>query len=358
MIYDYMINSFLSNPGCKLTSGNRKKVKAMYQNNMTFRAILSHLIDLYMYSIHIKVKGSDEPLPPGISERIIKLSILFNDCVIFTDGVKWNGEYYPGKYAFMGYPSGKGWNLKGNPLSAFIYSMYNGLGAQEIPLNVEGMEDAPAIGVGFSGQKADKEPKGYIVWGHESRFPMFYMVLYYATCLTDCMRTLDVTRFWLKRPVIFTADKELVNSINNVIEHMELNEEWTIQGAALGDVGQNTNLLNPNVNGQNLKDVTGLYEWYLSKYKEFIGIDSNAQMDKKGENLQTAEITVNDEYQHDNIDMMVQTMNAGFDENAPFYGVALEAEARTGNHTAVGGTYNKDGDNDGDGLRDISDVDR
>ena len=49
-----------------------------------------------------------------------------------------------------------------------------------------------------------------------------------------------------------------------------------------------------NANGQNLKDVTGLIQWYDAQVLKMRGIKTNSQMDKKGENLNEAEISADD----------------------------------------------------------------
>lgn len=292
----YMLSRALKTGDAKeiLPKKNRKKIKAMYNNNYVFQNTFNRLVGEYL--------GDDdyENLGPGMTSRQIKLSMLYFACNIFTDRIDYNGKKMPGIYSVSGYPSGKGWNINGDPLSAWICSMFNGKIVQEVDLYIPGTEQAPLIGKGIT-EDMSPNPHGVIVWANEMRYPPIWTVLWYALVITDSLRTLDISRFWLKRPVIFTADKELMNSINEIINDMEDNEEYTIASMSMSKTAQATQMLNTNVNGQNLQDVTGLIEWYESKYREWRGIDNNAQMDKKGENLITQEITVNDQYQRLNV---------------------------------------------------------
>lgn len=315
----YMLSRALKTGDAKqiFPKKNRKKIKAMYNNNFVFQNTFNRLIGEYL--------GDDdyENLPPGVTSRQIKISMLYFGCNIFTDRIDYNGKRMPGIYSVSGYPSGKGYNINGDPLSAWICSMFNGKIVQEVDLYVPGTKQAPLVGKGIA-EDISENPHGVIVWANEERYPAIWTVLWYALVITDSLRTLDISRFWLKRPVIFTADKELMNSINEIINDMEDNEEYTIASASMAKVTQQTQLLNTNVNGQNLQDITGLIEWLESKYREWRGIDNNAQMDKKGENLITQEITVNDQYQRLNVDKNCRIIDKGIDTANELFGTDMK----------------------------------
>lgn len=356
-IYEAALNKFLATATNGLTNKSKKRIKALYKNNWIFNITINRLINVYMstYSIQAETPWGEKSdrLPAGMSERIIKFSFLTNACCVLTKGLRWNDTFYPGKYALYGFPSGKGWNINGDPLSATVMSMYNGMIAEQIPLYIEGIDDAPLLQYSF-GQKEDEEPRGFIVWENEARTPLIYTIIYYASCIADAYRTLDVTRFWLKRPVIFTAEPELVDSINEVVEAMDANEQYTIEANSISGVGQATNVFNTNANGQALKDVTSLIEWFESKMREEYGIDSNAQMDKKGENVNSAEITVNDEYQHLRSQSRIDTMNLYFDKGAKWYGVHLKAIPKVGRQGSVTGSDQiQEGENNGGRISDL-----
>lgn len=348
-IYEQALATFLNTETSGLKNGTKKRIRTMYRNSYIFNITVNRLINVYMSTYKIRARtpwGSDsDKLPPGMSERVIKLSFLMNACTAFLIGVNYNGSYYPGKYAFYAYPSGKGFNFNGDPLSCNVMSLYNGIIQNEVPLYISGETDDELLKLGF-GQFETEEPRGFLVWENEARFPMIYTILYYALKITQAYMTLDTTMFWLNIPVIFTADKSLVESIDNLVEKIAAREAYTIQGGAIGDVGQATNIMNTNVNGQSLKDVTSLIEWLESKIREEYGIDSNPQMDKKGENLQTAEITVNNEYQALRSRSRIDTMNEGFQAGKEWSGFGIELEAVPNvsqNNSMEGGTAYDDG---------------
>lgn len=361
-IYSKALNSFLATETAGLKKGTKKRLKTLYRNCYIFNITVNRLINVYMSTYGIRAKtpwGSDsKKLPPGMSERVIKMSFLMNACAAFLIGVNYNGEYYPGKYAFYAYPSGKGYNFNGDPLSCNVMSMYNGLIQNEVPLYISGETDEELLKLGY-GYFETEQPRGFLVWENEARFPMIYTILYYALKITQAYMTLDTTMFWLNVPVVFTGDKSIVNSIDEMVEKIANREAYTIQAGAVGDVGQATNIMNTNVNGQSLKDVTALIEWLESKIREEYGIDSNPQMDKKGENLQTAEITVNNEYQSLRSYSRIDTMNEGFKAGKEWsdFGIELEAYSKVG-HNNMSSMDQKEGVNNDNGLRDIRDVDQ
>lgn len=363
LIYERALNTFLSSEMSNLKKGTKKKLRAMYRNSYIFNITINRLINVYMSTYGIRVKtpwGSDNnKLPPGMSERVMKMSFLMNSCCAFLIGIKYNGTYYPGKYAFYAYPSGKGFNFNGDPLSCNVMSMYNGLIQNEVPLYIDGETDNELLKLGY-GQFDTEQPRGFLVWENEARFPMIYTILYYALKITQAYMTLDTTMFWLNIPVIFTADKTLVNSIDELVEQIANREAYTIQNAALGGVGQATNIMNTNVNGQSLKDVTALIEWLESKIREEFGIDSNPQMDKKGENLQTAEITVNDEYQNLRSSSRIDTMNEGFKAGSHWsgFGIEFEAYSKVGNSNNMSTDFMKEGEEDDNGLQEVRGLDQ
>lgn len=334
LFYQNLLTQFFASPSSDMIDDKHKrKLNNLLQNDMMFMNIFSHYVNLYMYSYDIKVKTpwgslSDKPVP-GLNTRTMKYSFMTNACCIFRNGMTVDGHEVPGKYAMLGYPSGD-FNYNLDPLRAWCIG-YNGVGGDEIDLYVPGDEAAPATQYGYYDRV--RKPKGFIVWANESRFPILYYMLYFSMAVADSFRTLDTTRFWLKRPVIFSSRKELVNSINRIIQDMEDNEKWTIEsGSSMNEIGQATQLLNTNANGQSLKDVTALIQWYDAQMLELIGIDSNAQMDKKGENLTEAEVTVNDEVQAANINSSIKCMNKYFQmasEFEDFGGYEFHAVANT-----------------------------
>lgn len=301
------------NPGIYLggISGqkSRKKLRDwenLFQNQVTFIRLVNEALQRY----------SIENLPDTISERQVLLALLWYGAVVFF-------EKDGGLYALPGAPTGKGWNINNDPGSAWVYSP-NGQYNKEVVLYIPGSDDSVFLQELVTGRQTGT-PTGVIVWENRMRYPFINSVFFFSECIADCYRTLDVTRFWLKRPLILTGPEEYSESVKKVIREMGDNPEAVYLKDLLG-VQKGTTLLNTNANGQNLQDVTGLLEWYENQFRAICGLDSNAQMDKKGENLITAEITVNDQYQEMSLDKSIVEIQTGLDSVNKFFGTNITVE--------------------------------
>lgn len=292
-LYGQMLYGFLDGAGKRyFTNRQKKEIRQVYENNMTFQLMISHYLGIAMAMNKIRRKGGGDLSEfPGINPRTVSLSLIMNGCVIFRNKVFQGGKEIPGLYAQPGYGIGI-YNMNLDPLKGFVTNL-NGTQGQQIDLYVPG-EVAEALYYGPDG-KQTRDPSGFIVWDNDQRFPVMLDVIYYASKIAECYATLDTTVFWLNIPAIFMAPKELVSSIDETIQSIARHEKFTIQSKGLGDVITSTEFINTNANGQNLKDVTGVIQWYDSQFLQRRGIDSNSQMDKKGENLVEAEVTVNNE---------------------------------------------------------------
>lgn len=300
------------NPGIYLGGGTTKSRKKLrdwensFQKQVTFVRLVNEALQRYT------LKG----LPDTISERQCLQSLLWYGAVVFF-------EKDGGLYALPGAPTGKGWNINFDPGSAWVYSP-NGQYNKEVQLYIPGSDDSVFLKKLVTGQQTGT-PTGVIVWENRMRYPFINTVFFFTECIADCYRTLDITRFWLKRPLFLTGPEEYSESIKKVIRELGDNPEAVYIKDLIG-VQKGTTLLNTNANGQNLQDVTGLLEWYENKFRELCGLDSNSQMDKKGENLITAEITVNDQYQEMSLDKSITEIQTGLDNVNKFFGTNITVE--------------------------------
>lgn len=323
-IYGQMLTSFFNGAGAKLFTDKQKaQIKEIYETERVFQLMVSHYVQLLMAQGKFRKRGSKEPLEkdyPGMNERTMQVSSIMNGCVFLRNRINAGSEELPGLYSQPGYGMGI-FNANMDPLYGFV-TYLNGSNGVQIGLYPPGYS-AEAMQYGPDGKKV-KDPSGFIIWDNDLRIPPFLYILQYAAYITNCYRTLDTTTFWLDRPVIFIAnDRKIADDINKVIKEMGNHQKWTIQSGAISDASQATQFINTNANGQNLKDLTGIIQWYDAQFLAIFGFKTNAQFDKKGENLQTAEIEINDEVEyiakHARADCknkylkMVQTM-PGFEE--------------------------------------------
>lgn len=305
-----MSNILWYDPGIYLTGKANKKLRKL-ENAYTQQLVFVRLANTALSRYHI------EGLPETISERTVLQSLLWYGSVVFF---KKDSQIF----ALPGVPTGDGFNIYGDPGSAWVFSRYNGKMFDSVKLYIPGSDEAVFLKQ-LIGSEQTGRPAGVIVWENSMRYPFINTVLYYSQKIADCYRTLDITRYWLKRPLILTGPEESAESVKKVIEDMGENPNGVYLSEALG-VTKATQLLNTNANGQNLTDITGLLEWYESQFKEQCGIDSNTQMDKKGENLIRDEITVNDQIQSIHIDETVNEIQKWLDVVNKFFGFSLTVE--------------------------------
>lgn len=302
------------NPGIYLGGAPGRKSRAKmrkWENDMQYQITFIRLVNEALQ--RYKIKG----LPGTMSERVILQSLLWYGAVVFY-------EYDEKLFALPGVPTGNGFNIYGDPGSAWVYSLYNGQFNKEIKLYIPGSDEASFLKQ-LIGNRQSGQPTGVIVWDNKMRYPFINTVWFFARCIADCYRTLDITRYWLKRPLLLSGPEESSESVKKVIAGLDENPDAVYLSDKLG-VQKTTQLFNTNANGQNLQDVTGILEWYENKFRELCGLDSNAQMDKKGENLITAEITVNDQYQQMSLDKSLDEIQEGLDNVNKFFGLNLSVQ--------------------------------
>lgn len=308
---DYLIQFFSTQD---MTDSQRKEAIAVVKNNRAFKLQFFENMNIFLNSFSIKSKSGQ--LPPGVNERTLKLSFAMYGCVVLRNKVMQSGKEYPGFYAQPGYGMGI-YNMNRDPLRAFIQDL-SGANGQEIELYLPG-EEAEGATIGMDGS-TNRNPSGFIVWHNQMRIPPILYISYYSMKQADVFRSLDTQIPWLGAPVIFTAPKKLVNSINEAVRKIFNHESYTVQSESIGGVSQATNLVNTNVNGQTLKDSTGLYQWYEAQLLQYLGINTNSNFDKKGENLIEAELTSNDEITEINKNGPIDCMNYYFEMGAKMPG--------------------------------------
>lgn len=309
----YWYNPYFSIP--LFHGGNGKRTSRQlnrWKNNALFQITFVRLLNIVMETITI------DGLPETISERVFLQSLIwYGSAAAF----KQNG----GLFILPAVPTGNGFNIYGDCGEAWVYSIANGQFNKPVKLYIPGSDENAFLKRLVDGEQTGN-PTGVMIWDNNMRYPFINTIIYFAESISDSLRTLDVSRFWLKRPVIFGAEESVQTSINKVIKDMEENNEYTITNGMVG--ADKTQLFNTNVNGQSLADITALIEWYENKFREFCGIDSNTQMDKKGENLITAEVTANQMYESISLDTRLNSINKGLDLCNNFFGTNMHAIAK------------------------------
>lgn len=284
---------------------NRKRL-ADFKNMLSFQIVFMRLAEDALNRYEIK------NLPETISERVVLQSLLWHGNVIFfeKDGLL---------FALPGAPSGE-YNVYGEPATAEVYSV-NGYFNEPVSLYLPGSDEATFLAK--TDRTAPTKARGAIVWENKQRYPFINAVMYYAERISDTLRTLDVVRENIKTPQIFFCEESVKNSVERFLEDREQNMSAIVSTGVFEVDKVKTVPIDPK--GTSLSEVTSLVEWYENKYRELCGRENNQQMDKKGENLISNEVEVNDEYTALMVDNLLPVLNECLTYVNDIFGTDMEA---------------------------------
>lgn len=292
-----------------MTNCTSAKKLAKWKNSVLFQSEFFRLFDVAMQ--RYKLTG----LPDTVQERVILQSLIVYGNVTFFEQ---NGNIL----ALPSAPSGEGYNINGDPVSAWVFSR-NGLFNKEIGLYVPGGESTPLIAEGVNNIK--RPDKGVMVWESKTRYPFLQTILYYAAAISDTLRTIDVARKWLKTPFIAVAEQSLVPSVEKMLNDITNNREYMLVSTGIQDISK-FNILPVEQSTNSIQSATELIDWYTQQYRAHCGMRSNSNIDKKGENLISDEIHTNDSYTDSIADNMTEYLNNQLDFVNEIFGTKIKAE--------------------------------
>lgn len=303
MWFDLGFNIFLF--GGEIGKMNKKKL-AKFKNDVMF-----------MNTFHIKMQDAlnryhFEGLPETVSERVLLQSLLWYGSAVFF-------EKEGGLLCLPGVPCGDGFNIYGDVGKVWAFSR-NGQLNQPIDVYIHGSdEDAFLKKTNGAGPKANYQ--GVMVWENATRYPFIHQTMFYSQAIADSMRTLDVCRKNIKNPYIVVSEESSIKTVKEFFDSRDNNEEYIVSTGIFP--ANKVNVLPLVVNSDNLNAITSLIEWYESKYRELCGIDNNSQMDKKGENLIQAEVSINDQYTDMSVDKILPYLQLGLDDVNKIFGTNI-----------------------------------
>lgn len=293
------------------TGGITKKKLAEIENSTTFAWVFQHLVEMaldYRYSF----KG----LPKTIDERVFKQSLLFygSACLFTIDG---------NPIALPCVGDGTGIDIYGNPRKAFIFSR-NGKINENIKLNYKyDVSEIDKLVLGIDSAGSDKYENGVCVWENKNRTPFIWVTIYFATKIADTYRTLDSCKRWLKMPFIARVAESEAKSFDESLKKLLNNEDFNVSLKAHNIA--DSDIFKVDMPPAQVTSVTQLIEWYLNQYRILCGINSNEQIDKKGENLVKAEVEVNNEYTDLNTNSTIEELNYHIDTFNSLVGTSIKA---------------------------------
>ena len=166
-ISGYMDEYFLVGLG----KPTQKKLTQL-QNHKMFAQTFMRLMDTAMR--RYRLRG----LPDTCSERVILQSLITHGNIVFFK----DPQFGDNVLALPGCPSGKGFNINGDPVSAWVYSK-NGRVNHDVDLFIKGADEAKKMAEGSIVTNSAQKPVGVMVWENETRFPFIETVLYFANSI-------------------------------------------------------------------------------------------------------------------------------------------------------------------------------
>lgn len=261
----------------------RKKKIAQRENDRRYIVEFMEKLDVALRRYKLR------DLPDTVSERLVLQSLVFyGNCVFFKDP-----EFGDNVFALPGVPYG-GFNINGDYTRSYVYAK-NGLINKEVELFIMGADDADILKKSVTGTFVSNKPQGVMVWENKQRFPFLFTVDYFAHAISDTYRTIDVAKAYMKRPFIPICEESMVESVTDVLNKIIENEEVIPVSTGVKEVSK-VDFHDIIGMGDSVKDAMELLDWYEQKYREKCAITSNTQVDKKGENLISDEINMNEDY--------------------------------------------------------------
>lgn len=331
--------------GCINLNLNGKAPKqnrlAAFKNNVTFQNVFARLVKKGLSRYEI------EGLPDTCSERVVKTALLYHGSVGFFEK--------EGSILALPAAPGSDITLNGDFKSMFVYGR-NGYNEQ-VPLYVPGGANSAEVNKGVL-RTNDKTPRGVWVRENELVYPFLNYCIDYADKIADTFRTLDVSRFYLKRPGVFVAEEQAVPSLKKFFDSMENNQPYDIVSTGIYDVSK-VNLLEIQSSVDNIKGCTDLIEWYMNDFDNLCFKNSNSNPDKK-ERLLVDEVNSNNEATDAQGDSFIEFLQEQLDFVNESLGTSLSVKInkeekenddirgmdRDTDEPAVGGSGSSDSDSD------------
>lgn len=270
-------------------SATKTKKKTVLQNKAEFWVWFSYLKEMGIN--RYKLTGD---FPETLDERTILQSLFwYGSFTIFNDSGVW--------LSLPGLPASD-LTVYGYPRKVNVYGR-NGYNKQVGLFQYNG--DEKAVNAGVSGVEV-YDKKGWWIQEKKNPFPLANMAIITADRLADTMRSIDVMRNKMKDPFVVLSKEETLRSVQDFFKDLKMNDELIVTTGVF-DVNS-VDIKKLDFNPELVKSARSLFEWYLSQYLSFCGLNSNPASDKD-ERLVVGEVEANDEETESNINPAVDYMN-------------------------------------------------
>ncbi len=270
-------NSLGFNINLKATNNGKDNYKQMkkMENDFVFVNVFAKLINEYMNSWDI------DGAPDTFNVRIFKESLLWNGDAA---GVVINNNLL----AFPVQLNGS-INANGEPGGGFAYTKTGDV--VNVKFFIPGADNSNFLKKTIG--TTDHGPNdGFYIRENNLAYPFIRTIYYYAAAISDAYRTVDTARNNIKQPYIILSGAEQTNSVKRLMENRDNNVPYINLGQYTPDSIKIESL---DINPAALDAAAQAVDWLENKWREELGINSLAQIDKKGENLIAEEVNANDE---------------------------------------------------------------
>ena len=252
MIYDYLFY------GIPYLGGITVKQKAKIRSTQEYEQTLMHLINTRVSQY--KWEG----LPDTCNARFLELCLLRGSALMAKEG---------SNFLTLAAAPSQGVNLYGDTVTAYGYGM-NGFN-KEYTLYVDGDNYSTP------GQISAGQPDAVLCRDNPVMYPEIGLLIATADRMTYTMRSLDIVNTNLRTPTIIEADPKEVKSIKDM--YSQIDDGVPAVFARRDNIVKNAELYNVGQDPATLKALWEHYQKLENNYRERVGIQTNADTDKKAQ---------------------------------------------------------------------------
>lgn len=277
-----------------------------YKNDFVFRnEYVRNLLDaLGRYKI--------DGLPETCNSRVVLESLLWYGCVFFFDVSN-------SVIALPGMPDGSGINVYGDFGGAYVYGA-NGFN-EHIKVYLPGSDESEFLNKTISGVSS-YDSFGVMVRENKLLFPFINQVVYYSEVMADLLRKIEVASKNLATPYIITAEESVIDTVKKFFKNRDENSEYIISSGIFP--ADRINLLPFDIQSDSIKTLSATYDWVCNHYRELLAVKNTTNIDKKGENLISDEVNINDQYTQNQSDSIEDCIQSGLDDVNKIFGLNLK----------------------------------
>lgn len=276
-----------------------------YKNNFVFmNEFTRNMLDaLNRYYI--------DGLPDTCSQRVILQSLLWYGCVFFF-------EVSGNVVALPGMPDGSGVNIYSDFGGAFVFGA-NGFN-EKIRVYLPGSSDSELVKRTIS-NAGGSGPFGVMVRENKLIYPFINQVIYYSEMMADLLRKIETASKNIATPYIVTAEESVIDTVKSFFKHRDNNDPVIMSSGIFP--ADKIQLLPFDIQSDSIRTLTATYDWVSSHYRELLAVNNSTNMDKKGENLITSEVNINNEYTQNQANSIKNTLEEGLDDVNKIFGLNL-----------------------------------